>query len=123
MPDVLEDRGLDLLETTIGGHRLILDAEQVEALLRGEAAHDAEQRDVGPLRQAELALQRGLVGGLRLQPAARVDRREVRVGRRVPDRLVDPVADPDEPFALGPQLVAQRATRLARIQWSRALTL
>ena len=77
--------------------------EQVEALLRIEPPdHPDDRARVGRV-EPEPGQQVGPAGRLAGPVLARIRRRQVGVGGRIPDRRVEPVEDPDEPVALGPQ--------------------
>ena len=77
--------------------------KEVEALLRIEPAdHPQDRRVVGRV-EADPAQQVGPAGRLASEVAGRVRRRQVGVGRRVPDGRVEPVEDPEVAVALRPQ--------------------
>ena len=68
-------------------------AHQAQALLVREAADGDDERARGVLGQAQLLLEGALALGLVLEIFGGVVRRDHRVGRRVPDALVDAVED------------------------------
>ena len=77
--------------------------EQVEALLRIEPPDHPDHRAVVGRVEPDPGQQVRPAGGLAAPILARVRRGQVRIGRRVPDRRVEPVEDPEEPVALRAQ--------------------
>ena len=88
--------------------------DKVQALLAAEAADDAEQQRIGRRIEAEALLQGGLVGGAARHVARRIGRRDVGVVRRVPQGVVDAVAQARHRGGAGAQQPVEAHAALVR---------
>ncbi len=88
--------------------------EHVDAFLPREPAHDAEYERAWLDGQAEVRLQRRLVGCALVQPMRIVARGEVRVRRGVPHRHVDPVENAGQAIGALAQEAVEPHPRLGR---------
>ena len=106
--------------------------EQVEPLLRIEPPDHPDHRAVVVRVEPDAGQQIRPAVGLAAPIRARIRRGLVRIGRRVPDRRVESVEDPEEPVALRPQGAVEahpeggrqrlgRETRRDRVDQLRAL--
>ena len=96
------------------------DGHEVEALLRIEPPDHPEHQPVVVRIEAEPGQQVRPAGGLAREVGPRVGRGDVGVGRRIPDRGVEAVEDPDEPVALRPQQSPSRPIPKAGVSASAA---
>ena len=93
--------------------------QNVDPLLVGEPADVAEQRRVVEQRQAELVLQRPLVGGLTTGRVGGVGGCEVRVVHRVPFSVVDAVEHAAQRVVPGLEHALEAAAVFPRQQFAR----
>ena len=87
---------------------------EIETLLFHQAPDEAEQRHVGPRRQGEGALQRGLVHRLVLQCMGVVGARDGAIARRIPLAVIGAVEDADQIIRAMLQQHLQTAAELGR---------
>ena len=97
--------------------------DQVQPLLLDQPTGHPEERHVGPLGEAIGQLEARLAAALALEVVGRIRHQDLRVREGVPDSLVDPVQDPDQPITQGDKHVVQteataRGPQISGLLWA-----